>query len=86
MSRSPRRVADTLADVTGNGHVVATQLVVKLANEIGFGGPFTAEEVREEISKWGKRKDDDPEFSNVEWIKEWDGVTPGRDRPISDFL
>jgi hypothetical protein len=72
--------------VEGNGQVVVTQFVVKLRNEVGFGGPFTADEVREEIRKWGTLKGGDPEFGNVEWIKEWDGVTPGRDRPVSDFL
>jgi hypothetical protein len=72
--------------VEGNGHPPTTQFVVKFANEIGFGGPFNADKAREEIELNGKRDENDTAYSNVEWIREWDGVKQGRERSVADFI
>ena len=70
----------------GNGHPPATQFVVKFANEIGFGVPFNADKAREEIELNGKRDENDTAYSNVEWIREWDGARQGRERSVADFI
>jgi hypothetical protein len=74
------------ASVEGNGHPPTTQFVVKFANEIGFGVPFNADKAREEIELNGKRDENDTAYSNVEWIREWDGVKQGRERSVADFI
>jgi hypothetical protein len=60
--------------MTGNGRPEVTEFVVKLANEIGYGRPFTIDETRRELERFGRRDDTDADYSNVEWIREWDPV------------
>lgn len=70
----------------GNGHVVATEFVVKYRDAIGVAGPYSAQELRDEIARYGRSDPEDSTFSNVEWIKEWDSLARGRERSIRDFL